>query len=315
MQAIGFIGSYWQQSLTIIGAFFLLASVFLVGRIIREVPKDSERSKWVSINVLVLFFLLAYVLYIILEGVGANTHAESLVPIILIAGAVFVYLVCRISCSTTIALKRAETLEIENITDSLTGVFNRRYLDRRLREECLLGYRHKYDSAVIMLDIDHFKRVNDVYGHQAGDVVLQQIGLALNSILRKTDVVARYGGEEFLVLLPRADHESAMLVAENIRKHIEQSVHQVDICKKREKKLIQVTASMGVASFSSISTEASPENMCCVIVDCADKALYAAKVAGRNRVSSWREVRCAQPENADAIQGAGSGLWANEYPA
>ncbi|MGH9492283.1 MAG: diguanylate cyclase [Terriglobales bacterium] len=156
--------------------------------------------------------------------------------------------------------------------DGLTGVYNRRYFEQRILEELERAARYAGGLAVIMLDIDHFKRVNDEFGHLLGDEVLRQLSTILTQQLRKVDVVCRYGGEEFAILVPQTTGEHALGVAEKLRRVIEDwnfpGVPR------------PVTVSIGVADF--------PENGASrdELVKAADAALYAAKQAGRNRVLS-----------------------------
>ena len=154
--------------------------------------------------------------------------------------------------------------------DGLTGVYNRRYFEQRILEELERAARYSGGLAVLMLDIDLFKRVNDEFGHLLGDEVLRQLSTILTQQLRKVDVVCRYGGEEFSILVPQTTGEHAMGVAEKLRKVIEDwSFPGVPR---------PVTVSIGVADF--------PENGATrdELVKAADAALYAAKQAGRNRV-------------------------------
>ena len=154
--------------------------------------------------------------------------------------------------------------------DGLTGVYNRRYFEQRILEELERATRYAGGLAVLMLDIDHFKRINDESGHLLGDEVLRQLSHILTQQMRKVDVVCRYGGEEFSILVPQTTGEHALGVAEKVRKVIEEwSFPGVPR---------PVTVSIGVADF--------PENGATrdELVKAADAALYAAKQAGRNRV-------------------------------
>ena len=153
-----------------------------------------------------------------------------------------------------------------SISDTLTGTFNRRYLDRRLSEDVEQARRFKEPLSIIMIDIDHFKEFNDTGGHQTGDQVLTRVGNLLNSNTRRIDVVARFGGEEFCVILSKTGKEAAMDVAEKLR----DSVERTNL----------ITISAGVASFP----EDSNDDRGLLIV--ADHALYKAKREGRNRVMS-----------------------------
>jgi diguanylate cyclase (GGDEF)-like protein len=171
---------------------------------------------------------------------------------------------------------RRQNQELEQLAtkDPLTGCLNRRAFLERLQTEFQLSRRHHHDLACIMLDIDHFKAINDSHGHSAGDEVLRTLAETLRSTLRVTDAVCRYGGEEFCILLPSTDIEKATVVAEYARRRI------------AEKKVqdIQVTASFGVAAFTAETTDSQQ------LLDQADQALYLAKDRGRNRVIRWNEV-------------------------
>jgi diguanylate cyclase (GGDEF)-like protein len=157
-----------------------------------------------------------------------------------------------------------------NTKDVLTGIYNRRFMESRLQEEFERHRRHSHPLSLIMIDIDFFKKVNDNYGHQCGDAVLQAVAEKTASVIRKTDFVARYGGEEFCCLLPETSVTAAEIVAENIRTHIEQIENIF------EGNSIKVTISLGI---SSLMDKDSPETL----LKRADDALYQAKHSGRNR--------------------------------
>ena len=154
--------------------------------------------------------------------------------------------------------------------DKLTGLFNRRFFDERIIEEWERARRYHRHLSVIMVDIDHFKKFNDTYGHQKGDEVLEAVAQILLQNSRTNDIVARYGGEEMVAILPETDIENAFQVAEKMRKAIHQGV--------KEKASVETTASFGVGAFS-IEND-TPEK----ILKAADEALYRAKEKGRNRV-------------------------------
>lgn len=157
-----------------------------------------------------------------------------------------------------------------NTRDALTGIYNRRFLESRLKEECERQTRYRRPLSLIMMDIDFFKKVNDTHGHQGGDLILQSVARKAASAIRKTDVIARYGGEEFCCLLPETGAEGAETAAESLRKDIEQLENLFD------DKLIKVTVSLGISSFM---VDDSPDTL----LKRADDALYQAKNAGRNR--------------------------------
>lgn len=158
--------------------------------------------------------------------------------------------------------------------DPLTGIFNRRALDIRLEREIELANQLKQDFSVLMLDIDHFKRINDHYSHQIGDEVIKNIVQLISHSCREGEFVARYGGEEFTVLLPAADQNAAIRVAERIRQAVSVFSWQVIA-----PKLQDITISIGVASYIPVESASN-------LVGRADSALYRAKHQGRNQVVS-----------------------------
>ncbi|MBA5685533.1 GGDEF domain-containing protein [Rugamonas apoptosis] len=172
-----------------------------------------------------------------------------------------------------------EMLKYIGLTDSLTGVYNRRYMDRRLLEEIARARRQRYPISLMFLDIDHFKRVNDTVGHQGGDDVLREVAGRIKDELRLSDALARFGGEEFIVLLIDADLDSAAFVAERIRA----SVAGTMISLTQEVRL-SVTVSIGVACLDPDLAAGEPELVARELLARADGALYQAKAAGRNRV-------------------------------
>lgn len=169
------------------------------------------------------------------------------------------------------------TIEKMSITDDLTRLFNRRYFHDRLDEEIARARRYDHPVSLLLMDIDHFKKINDKYGHQAGDEVLRSIGGILQSNTRSADIVARYGGEEFVALLPETGQNTARVTAEKLRATIEQHPFILP-----DRSLIHVTASFGVSSLGMADTTAAA--LADRIVKMADDAMYEAKQAGRNRV-------------------------------
>ena|GEM_PF-1821632 len=180
-----------------------------------------------------------------------------------------------IAATTLARLTVEKKLEILATTDGLTGILNRRTWMEMAEKELTRAQRYKYPFSIIMLDIDDFKRVNDSWGHQAGDKVLQTIGSILKKNSRKVDLPGRYGGEEFVVLLPHTRGEVALSVAERIRRAIEMANMDVHIV---------VTATFGVSWFDPETTDSTLDQ----ILLKADNALYQGKRLGKNRViASW----------------------------
>ena len=167
----------------------------------------------------------------------------------------------------------------ETIHDKLTGLFNRPYFDEAYSQQISLAKRYNNDFAVLFLDIDNFKEINDTYGHLAGDETRRQVAEVINTQKRDSDVAARYGGEEFVLLLTQTDNVSGFIFAERIRKAIENlKVYYDDQC-------IKITISGGIASFPFNSKK--PEEL----LQMADNAVYLSKGAGKNRISHFKEEK------------------------
>jgi len=162
-----------------------------------------------------------------------------------------------------------------SVTDALTSAHNREHFDTQLRSELSYARRHKVDVSLAFFDVDHFKKVNDTYGHQAGDAVLVGLASAIRSMIRNEDVFARYGGEEFALILRGIDGVGAGAVGERLRERVEA------MRVPHEGKVLSVTVSVGCSSFAELD-EKTPE----ALVGTADKRLYTAKRTGRNRVVS-----------------------------
>jgi diguanylate cyclase (GGDEF)-like protein len=163
-------------------------------------------------------------------------------------------------------------LEIISRVDGLTTLYNRRYWQERFEREFKLCHRNKSTLSLIILDIDHFKTINDRFGHVVGDEVIRNIADIIRGAIRETDIAGRYGGEEFVVLLPDTSCENAVIVAERIRQTVLDTV-----VKYREHEL-RYTCSLGVAA--KIPAYTKPQ----MWIEAADTALYAAKESGRNKV-------------------------------
>jgi diguanylate cyclase (GGDEF)-like protein len=166
-----------------------------------------------------------------------------------------------------------ENLVSSALRDPLTKLFNKRYLLDRIDSELKFAQRHNTPVSLLMLDLDHFKKINDTHGHLAGDAVLVNLANVLTKAVRNEDVVARFGGEELAVILRAIPIDPAMLLAERLRKCVEQAVtshggHE-----------LRATVSVGVAAYPSTKAETVEQ-----LMEAADRALYRAKHAGRNRI-------------------------------
>ncbi|MBN1771966.1 MAG: diguanylate cyclase [Deltaproteobacteria bacterium] len=158
-----------------------------------------------------------------------------------------------------------------SVRDALTKVYNRRFLDDRLAAEVAYARRHGTSLSLLMIDIDHFKAVNDLHGHPVGDEVLRQVAAELRRRLRAEDILARYGGEEFCVLARGIEAQGALVMAERLRKGVESLVVHLETA-------IRVTVSIGAATAAG-----GPDLTEATLVEEADRLLYRAKNAGRNR--------------------------------
>jgi diguanylate cyclase (GGDEF)-like protein len=269
--------SLLSAALVLIGLLIHVAALVPLRKLVAMLPPGSLRNKWLAMSGLIFVFIAGYLGYIVvLWGQQTEWH-ELPIPGIFLFGALFVWLTIALSLQTAADLQRIDALEAENVTDPLTKVYNRRYLDRRLEEEFARSKRYALELSILMLDVDHFKRINDTYGHPAGDAVLSTLGSLIKADLRDLDIIARYGGEEFLVICTNTAIDGAALVAERVRQLIES--HQFEISDgSGASQTIRIGISIGVAGLSA--NIGSKEDL----VQAADQALYRAKKEGRNRV-------------------------------
>lgn len=268
-----------MNTLLFLAALLLMIALFFVRKLAKELPKGRTRNWWKILGGLIVLFICGYFSFYLMKLGSEYSSSEMLVPVIFFFGAIFVLLVCVLAYRTTCELKRIFVLEQESITDPLTGIFNRRHLDRRLQEEVLRCHRYDLLLAVLLVDIDHFKKVNDTWGHQVGDLVLKHVSRIFVEVLRQTDMVARFGGEEFVILLPHTQESESYNLAERLRKTVESTPLQ--FMSEGTLAEIRVTISIGSACLLPESDSAFD------LLERADKAMYRAKNEGRNRV-----VRC-----------------------
>lgn len=263
------------------GALILLRAMLITQRLIGVLPRGPLRNGWLTLWTLVLAFLAGYLGY---AWAFSNSHHRPLdlfVPGVFFLGACFVWLTSTLSMQTALSMRRISRLEHENVSDPLTGVFNRRYLHSRLDEECSRASRLGQPLSVLLLDIDHFKHINDSHGHQAGDQVLVAFAERVRNQLRKPDIVARFGGEEFMVIATHTGGAGALELAERLRLDIQRARFSLDRS-PGAKHEISLTCSIGVASLGEGMDQADR------LVCAADQSLYRAKHEGRNRVCADR---------------------------
>lgn len=176
-----------------------------------------------------------------------------------------------------------QKLDVISRTDELTGLPNRRDMNNSINKEISRYERTQKPFCFLFIDIDHFKNINDTYGHGCGDKVLKTVAQTLHDLLRRYDILARYGGEEFLTLLPETDLDSATAVAERFRKKVEEAVIQYAVYE------IKVSITIGVTQFD-------PKLGASHSIQTADKALYEGKESGRNRVVVWDPKRTTEKD-------------------
>lgn len=217
----------------------------------------------VALSMMVAYILIAFFMLDLF-----NIWVVLIYPLLTI---LFTYLVITIYTQIIISIERTKLFTLAT-KDGLTGLYVIRHFKLLLGAEMDMSREGKGKLSILMLDIDHFKKVNDTYGHQVGDFMLREVANILLSCCRQFDIPSRYGGEEFIIMLPGADSKEALMVAERIRKKIENNVFKLG------DKTYRATVSLGVASFLG---ETAIDNF----VKRADDALYKSKEAGRNKVT------------------------------
>ena len=258
------------------GIVTMLAALWPAFRLVAEMPSKPLRRQWQVLAAMIGLFAVGYVSYLVLFHGRHDDLRDLLSPTLFLLGALFALLVTRLALSTAHDVQRVAMLEHENITDALTGLRNRRFLDLRLAEEMSRAARYGSPVSVLLLDIDHFKSVNDTCGHTVGDKVLAEVGRIVRDTVRNTDLAARYGGEEIAIIAPQTPLSTAVMLGERLRHNIEtkarDAVPEVAVLER------PITVSIGVAKSSTPPESASK------LLWRADSALYEAKGGGRNRV-------------------------------
>ncbi len=279
------------NGLVLIGAGILLASLGPIRRLIKQLSAGRVRRDWCFLTGLIIFIIAGYFSYVLTNWNSHGDLSGLVVALVFFSGACFVWVANSLSLQTALDVRRVAALEHENITDPLMNIYNRRYLDRRLVQEVTRAIRYNLPLSILLLDIDHFKNINDTHGHQIGDLVLKALGKILLDAVRTTDIVARYGGEEILIIASNTPGSSVALVAERLRHKVESSV-LVPPDAKNNQEAIQITISIGVSDLSRGNNDVP------TLVADADRALYRAKQEGRNRVTIGLGINPSRPLTA-----------------
>ena len=264
------------DALVAAGLMILVAALPPTRKLISELPEGPMRSQWCFLAGLILFFIAGYAAYLAVSWDRHESLADLLVPVVFVCTACFVWLAARLSLATVINVRRMSTLDRENVTDALSGLDSRHYLDRRMREEMMRAERHGLAVSVMLLDIDDFASVNATYGHAVGDQVLTEIGRILSGGVRESDVLVRYGGEEIAVVATHTPPAAAMAVAERLRRDVEVGARKALLDAQGARRAI--TVSIGVAGREA-GVKAGND-----LFEIAQRALGRAKGEGRNRV-------------------------------
>lgn len=265
--------------LVLAGIAGLCCALLIDRKIVASLPPGSIRRRWYGMMALEGVFVVGYAADLLLTPLGRSGLADLMVPVIFFLGGGFVWANARLAYGTAEGIRTISRLEMEAATDPLTSLFNRRSLDRRLAEEIRRAESRGAQLSVLLIDLDHFKSVNDQLGHQVGDMVLVKLGQLLRSCLRASDFVARYGGEEFVVVAPDTDPAQAGQLAERVRSAV--ANHDFDLPSAISgPALTPLTVSVGVASLGPNLRKADD------ILQAADRNLYQAKRLGRNRVAT-----------------------------
>jgi diguanylate cyclase (GGDEF)-like protein len=268
---------YIVNGILLVGIGLISVSFSPIQHLIDQIPPGGLRRKWNDLRALVLFFIVGYASFTYLYWLKKDDNFNLIVPAVFFLAAVLILFVGMLALETATEIKETAALKYENITDHLIGIYNRRYLDRKIAEELPRASRYNLPLSMLLLDIDHFKTVNDTYGHQIGDQTLKSLGQVLFKKTRDTDIIARYGGEEIAVLALHTSITDAVDLAERLRKAVETAI-MVPADEAQNRPAITITVSIGVTGLDQQTADHH------VLIERADKALYKAKQGGRNRV-------------------------------
>jgi diguanylate cyclase (GGDEF)-like protein len=274
----------WLSPLMILTGMVLLAAALpSISSILGKMGKGNLRTAWRCLRAMIILFLAGYAGFAFLLLGAPVTAAELIVSAILMAGGAFVLIVARLSHLTTNDIVRIAALERDVMRDPLTGVFNRRYLDAKLDEETSRSRRSGQPLSTLVIDLDHFKHINDTYGHPIGDQVIRHVCALIAGQIRTVDTVVRYGGEEFVVVAPDSPIEAAAALGNRMISSLNERILTLP-----DGTSLAVTASIGAAQYE-------PGETCLDFLARADGALYEAKRGGRNRlhIASPRQLAVA----------------------
>jgi len=263
--------------LVILGACILAAALVTAGRSIELQPSGGRRYAWIAVTVLMFLLIVGYMGYASIRLNGNDRISDLEVPLVFF-GACLVLAVSALALTSAQYVRRLAVLEHENITDSLLGIPNYRYFAARLGQEVARSNRYRPPLSLIMIDVDHFTKINETYGFRVGDLVLIALAKLVLSIARDTDITARYGRQEIAVIAPNTSAAEAARFAERIRHAVETASllpPEVSVGSNA----VGVTVSIGVSSLGPHVRDAQ------ALIAGAYAALLNAKHGGRNRIA------------------------------
>lgn len=264
--------AWYETFMVMLGIGLLMGSMRPIAQILKLLETGRLHRSWQFLRVLIVLLMVGYAAILAIQFGNPPDLLGLVGSWVIVLGGAFVFIVAKLSALTTADIVRIAKLEAEALRDPLTGAFNRRYMDAYLPVVVANARRTRRPLSALLVDLDHFKRVNDTYGHAVGDLVLKKVSSLLMENSRAGDAVIRYGGEEFVVIAQETGSDAAAMLGERMRSRI----HALPIALPDGRE-IQATASIGVAALSLNNDQDD-------LLERADQALYAAKANGRNQV-------------------------------
>lgn len=255
------------------GTIVLGAALFPISRLVAINLAPRTRQGWSLLRGMVWLFIAGYLSYAV-AGLLGISQPTVIVSCIFFVSSWPVLLVSLLSGQTVEEIQRLSGLEGENLTDPLTGLLNRRHLDNQLKQEVNRCIRYGLPISVLMIDVDHFKSINENYGRDIGDCALKSLASVMRDSARETDIAARYDGEELAMVLPNTARAGAMEMAQRLRERIANHPLHADASLEP----LKCTVSIGVAEYSGGTDDPN------ALIPRADQALGEAKRRGRNCV-------------------------------
>jgi diguanylate cyclase (GGDEF)-like protein len=270
-----------QFSLITLGLTLAVQSLQTAAHLKKHCKKGMAAAVWLSICLLVSFagFNILRSIVLAVRGVGVGPQGAN--PLELAAGIIFLAIALGLGFSIFWMTSMQLRLDLELLasTDSLTGLYNRRFFLLSCQQELMRSARAEEPVSLVMLDLDHFKQINDIHGHEGGDAALRAVASQLRSAVREYDILGRWGGEEFIVLLPGACADQAMQIAQRMRRSVEALSLSLEAAGR-----IGSLGEIPLAISAGVATASSPLESIDSLLRSCDEALYSAKAAGRNTV-------------------------------